>query len=167
MRRSPLRAAVEGEPTENALVQYALELGDNKNDLKREFPRVGEAPFDSMRKMMSTLHQRGEGAVVQFTKGAPDEVLKRCTRFLGKDGVQPLTEEQRAAILAQNKAMADKALRVLCAAYREYDAPPASQAPEGLEEDLIYIGLVGMIDPVRPEVVDAIRECRGRESARS
>ena len=153
--------AVEGEPTENALVQYALELGDNKNDLKREFPRVGEAPFDSMRKMMSTLHQRGEGAVVQFTKGAPDEVLKRCTRFLGKDGVQPLTEEQRAAILARNKAMADKALRVLCAAYREYDAPPVSQAPEVLEEDLIYIGLVGMIDPVRPEVVDAIRECRG------
>ena len=153
--------AVEGEPTENALVQYALELGDNKNDLKREFPRVGEAPFDSMRKMMSTLHQRGEGAVVQFTKGAPDGVLKRCTRFLGKDGVQPLTEEQRAAILARNKAMADKALRVLCAAYREYDAPPVSQAPEVLEEDLIYIGLVGMIDPVRPEVVDAIRECRG------
>ena len=150
--------SVTGEPTEAALVAYAAKLGLKKTALKTEFPRVGEAPFDSMRKMMSTLHKAG-GRVVQYTKGAPDEVLRRCTRYI-KDGHElPMTENVRAEILAANKAMADRALRVLAAALRTYDRMPASTEPETLENELCFVGLVGMIDPVRPEVGAAIEEC--------
>ena len=150
--------SVTGEPTEAALVAYAAKLGLKKTALKTEFPRVGEAPFDSMRKMMSTLHKAG-GRVVQYTKGAPAEVLRRCTRYI-KDGHElPMTENVRAEILAANKAMADRALRVLAAALRTYDRMPASTEPETLENELCFVGLVGMIDPVRPEVGAAIEEC--------
>ncbi len=150
--------SVTGEPTEAALVAYAAKLGLKKTELKTKFPRVGEAPFDSMRKMMSTLHKAG-GRVVQYTKGAPDEVLRRCTRYI-KDGHElPMTENVRAEILAANKAMADRALRVLAAALRTYDRMPASTEPETLENELCFVGLVGMIDPVRPEVGAAIEEC--------
>ena len=150
--------SVTGEPTEAALVAYAAKLGLKKTALKTEFPRIGEAPFDSMRKMMSTLHKAG-GRVVQYTKGAPDEVLRRCTRYI-KDGHElPMTENVRAEILAANKAMADRALRVLAAALRTYDRMPASTEPETLENELCFVGLVGMIDPVRPEVGAAIEEC--------
>ena len=150
--------SVTGEPTEAALVAYAAKLGLKKTTLKTEFPRVGEAPFDSMRKMMSTLHKAG-GRVVQYTKGAPDEVLRRCTRYI-KDGHElPMTENVRAEILAANKGMADRALRVLAAALRTYDRMPASTEPETLENELCFVGLVGMIDPVRPEVGAAIEEC--------
>ena len=148
-----------GEPTECALVAYAAGLGLPKDDLKKDYPRVGEAPFDSDRKRMSTLHQR-EGKVVQYTKGAPDELLKRCDRMVEGGVVRPLTEEDKAAILSQNKAYADRALRVLGAAYTEYEALPEDCSPEALERDLIFIGLVGMIDPVRPEVKIAIEECK-------
>ena len=148
-----------GEPTECALVQYACKLGLKKGDLKNQLPRVGEAPFDSMRKMMSTVHKTG-GKFVQYTKGAPDEVLKRCTHMLKGGQVVEMTEALRGEILSANKAMADKALRVLAAAQREYDQMPQDTSPEALEADLTFIGLTGMIDPVRPEVVDAIKECR-------
>ena len=148
-----------GEPTECALVQYACKLGLKKGDLKNQLPRVGEAPFDSMRKMMSTVHKTG-GKFVQYTKGAPDEVLKRCTHMLKGGQVVEMTEALRKEILSANKAMADKALRVLAAAQREYDQMPQDTSPEALEADLTFIGLTGMIDPVRPEVVDAIKECR-------
>ena len=150
--------SVTGEPTEAALVAYAAKLGLKKTELKSKFPRVGEAPFDSGRKMMSTLHHAG-GRVVQYTKGAPDEVLRRCTRYI-KDGHEmPMTENVRAEILAANKAMADRALRVLAAALRTYDRAPASTEPAALENELCFVGLVGMIDPVRPEVKAAIEEC--------
>lgn len=148
-----------GEPTECALVQYACKLGLKKGDLKNQLPRVGEAPFDSMRKMMSTVHKTG-GKFIQYTKGAPDEVLKRCTHMLKGGQVVEMTEALRKEILSANKAMADKALRVLAAAQREYDQMPQDTSPEALEADLTFIGLTGMIDPVRPEVVDAIKECR-------
>ncbi len=148
-----------GEPTECALVQYACKLGLKKGDLKNQLPRVGEAPFDSMRKMMSTVHKTG-GKFIQYTKGAPDEVLKRCTHMLKGGQVVEMTEALRNEILSANKAMADKALRVLAAAQREYDQMPQDTSPEALEADLTFIGLTGMIDPVRPEVVDAIKECR-------
>ena len=150
--------SVTGEPTEAALVAYAAKLGLKKTALKTEFPRVGEAPFDSMRKMMSTLHKAG-GRVVQYTKGAPDEVLRRCTRYIRDGHELPMTENVRAEILAANKSMADRALRVLAAALRTYDAVPASTEPETLENELCFVGLVGMIDPVRPEVGAAIEEC--------
>ena len=150
--------SVTGEPTEAALVAYAAKLGLKKTELKTKFPRVGEAPFDSGRKMMSTLHE-ANGKVVQYTKGAPDEILRRCTRYI-KDGHEmPMTENVRAEILAANKAMADRALRVLAAALRTYDRMPASTEPETLENELCFVGLVGMIDPVRPEVGAAIEEC--------
>lgn len=110
--------------------------------------------------MMSTVHSSGE-KFVQYTKGAPDVVLSRCTKCLSENGaVIDMTDEIRAKISAQNKAMADKALRVLAAAYREYTSKPSDFAPEALESDLIFIGLTGMIDPVRPEVVASIKECK-------
>ncbi len=148
---------VKGEPTEAALVVYANKLGLKKYELEDNFPRVGEAPFDSMRKMMSTIHQTPNG-FVQYTKGAPDVVLSRCTEALVDGKRVPMTEEMRAEIAAGNKEMADKALRVLCAAMRTYSEQPSNDAEE-LEKELCYIGLTGMIDPVRPEVVDAIKEC--------
>ncbi len=149
-----------GEPTECALVNDASKNGLKKPDLEREYVRVGEAPFDSMRKMMSTIHKKADGKIIQFTKGAPDEVLKRCAYAVQKDGIVPMTEEIRASILNANKAMADKALRVLCAACREWSSVPENTDPEFLEKDLTYVGLSGMIDPVRPEVKAAIEECR-------
>ena len=150
---------VTGEPTEAALVAWANKLGLKKPDLKAQLPRCGEAPFDSGRKMMSTVHPEGDH-FIQFTKGAPDVVIGRCTTYL-KDGKPvPMTEAYAAEILSANKAMADKALRVLACAERVYTEKPASFEPEALENDLCFVGLCGMIDPVRPEVKDAIVECR-------
>ena len=148
---------VIGEPTENALVAFALDRKLDKRQLKTTFPRVAEAPFDSMRKMMSTVHSAG-GRYVQYTKGAPDEVLKVCTHILTADGVREMTAEDRSRILAENKEMADCALRVLCAAKREWDTLPAED-PQTMEQNLTYIGLVGMIDPIRPEVKAAVEQC--------
>ena len=149
-----------GEPTECALVNDANKNGLPKTMLKEEYVRVGEAPFDSMRKMMSTVHETKDHRFIQFTKGAPDEVLKRCTKALIGGKVVPMTEEIRNSVLKSNKEMADKALRVLCGAKREWEAMPSSTEPEFLEADLTYLGLSGMIDPVRPEVKSAIVECR-------
>ena len=149
----------EGEPTECALVNFAYSVGLHKAELETASPRVDEAPFDSGRKMMSTVHAVG-GKFVQYTKGGPDVVLARCTKYL-EDGVEkPMTEEKRAQIMAQNKAMADKALRVLAAAKRDWEEKPSDNTPEFLETDLCFVGLTGMIDPVRPEVKAAIEQCR-------
>jgi len=149
-----------GEPTECALVNYAEKLGLSKNVQKNELVRIGEVPFDSGRKMMSTVHKRADGSLVQFTKGAPDEILKRCTKALVGGAVVDMTDEVRNNILAANKAMADQALRVLAATKKELDAEPAAYEPETVENELCFVGLVGMIDPVRPEVKPAIDECR-------
>ena len=149
-----------GEPTECALVNYAQKLGLDKNVQKTQLVRIGEVPFDSGRKMMSTVHRDEKGSLIQFTKGAPDEVLKRCSKALVGNTVVAMTDEIRASILASNKAMADQALRVLMAAKKELDAEPAEYTPEAVENDLCFVGLVGMIDPVRPEVKPAIDECR-------
>lgn len=151
---------IVGEPTECALVNYALKLSLNKNDLKSSNTRIGEAPFESMRKMMSTVHKTDGSKIIQYTKGAPDEVLKRCSKALWNGKVVDITDEIRNKILYENKRMADKALRVLCAAYKEYDSVPKSFEPQSLEENLIFIGLTGMIDPIRPEAAKAIKECR-------
>lgn len=148
-----------GEPTECALVNYATKLGLNKNNLEQEQPRIGEAPFDSVRKMMSTIHRNG-AEVVQYTKGAPDEVLKCCTHIWQGGVVVPLDNNIREQIIRKNKEMADRALRVLAAAFRNYEAIPDNQSAEELEQKLVFIGLTGMIDPIRPEVTEAIKECR-------
>ena len=149
-----------GEPTECALVNYAEKLGLSKNVKKNEFVRIGEVPFDSMRKMMTTVHRTADGSLIQFTKGAPDEILKRCTKALVDGEVVDMTDAIRADILGANKAMADKALRVLASAKKELDAEPAVYESDAVECDLCFVGLVGMIDPVRPEVKPAIDECR-------
>lgn len=150
----------EGEPTEAALVNFGAASGLPKNRLEEAQPRVAEAPFDSSRKMMSTVHRMDNG-FIQYTKGAPDEVLKRCTHYEEKGGILPMSEEKRSEILSANKAMADKALRVLAAAQRLWgDRLPDDIEPGVLEQDLCFIGLTGMIDPVRPEVKPAIVECR-------
>ena len=148
-----------GEPTECALVNWATKIGLSKPAMEAETPRVGEAPFDSGRKMMSTIHRTADG-FVQYTKGAPDEVLKKCTHYRKDGKVLPLDEAGQKEILSQNKAMADQALRVLAAAERHHDAMPSDQSPEALEHDLVFLGLAGMIDPIRPEVKDAIAECK-------
>ena len=150
----------QGEPTEAALVNFAAEAGLKKPLLEEQQPRVAEAPFDSSRKMMSTVHQI-DGGFIQYTKGAPDEVLRLCTSYIDSGEKHPMTEEKRRAILLENKAMADRALRVLAAAQRSWgDTLPEDISPETLEQDLCFIGLAGMIDPVRPEVKDAIHQCR-------
>ena len=149
-----------GEPTECALVNYAETLGLSKNVQKNIFIRIGEVPFDSGRKMMTTVHRTADGSLVQFTKGAPDELLKRCTKALVNGEVVQLTEDIYKNISSANKEMADRALRVLAAASKDLTAEPSVYESENVECDLCFIGLVGMIDPVRPEVKDAIDECR-------
>ena len=151
---------VTGEPTEAALVAWANKLGADKTTLKARFLRCGEAPFDSTRKLMSTVHVSGS-SFIQYTKGAPDVLIGKCAYYIDSDGRRvPMTDEYRAEILRANKAMADRALRVLACAERVWDAKPVNYEPETLEKELCFMGLCGMIDPVRAEVVDAIAECR-------
>ena len=149
----------EGEPTECALVNFACSVGAKKRDLEKKYPRIDEAPFDSARKMMSTVHWAGT-AFVQYTKGAPDALLSRCTHYAEDGKILPMTDAKRQEILNSNKAMADRALRVLAVAKRDWAEKPADNAPEYLEKNLVFLGLTGMIDPIRPEVKAAIAECR-------
>ena len=150
----------KGEPTEVALVNFAYSMEEPRWKLMQEEPRIGEAPFDSLRKMMSTVHQTDKG-FVQYTKGATEIVLSHCDSILVENGeVRPITEEDKTEILNGVKNYADRALRVLGLAYRNYDAKPESFDAEALEEKLTFVGFVGMIDPCRPEVFDAITECR-------
>ena len=161
---------ITGEPTEAALVGWANAHSLSKIDLKKEYPRVGEAPFDSGRKMMSTVHWVDTGfgekvrtpdrQYVQFTKGAPDVVLKKCTHVLRGDEIVPMTDEYMEYILKENKEMADRALRVLACSMRVWNEMPIYFESDFLEHDLVFVGLTGMIDPVRPEVKDAIAECK-------
>lgn len=148
-----------GEPTECALVNYCAKLGMPKTDLMQAFPRIDEAPFDSERKMMSTVHKT-ENGIIQFTKGAPDVILRHCSHAFVNGNKVEMTDALREQILSANKAMADKALRVLAAAMRSHHEPPHIESPADVEHDLCFIGLTGMIDPVRDEVVDSIRECK-------
>ena len=150
---------VTGEPTEAALVAWAEKLGMKKYDLKASYPRSGEAPFDSGRKMMSTVHI-GNGKYVQYTKGAPDVILGKCTHYIENGKPVPMTKEYKTSILTANKTMADQALRVLACSMRVWETEPGDYEAEHLEENLCFVGLCGMIDPVRPEVKDAIVQCR-------
>lgn len=147
-----------GEPTECALVNDAAKAGMKGLDV--EHPRVGEAPFDSGRKMMSVVVEEADGTFEQYTKGGPDVVLSRCTHVYDNGEIVPMTDERREQILAANKAMADQALRVLALSSRTYAEKPSDFSPEALEHDLVFCGLSGMIDPVRPEVTAAIAEAK-------
>jgi len=151
--------AVVGDPTENALVSFALKEGFDKNELTAENPRVAEAPFDSVRKMMSTIHEARDG-YIQYTKGAPDEILGICSGILSDGRVTPLDEAARLAVIAKNGEYADKALRVLACAYKNHVKTPEDCGPEKIENEMTFIGLMAMIDPVRPESVSAVESCR-------
>ena len=155
----PAKNDAVGEPTEAALVADAAKLGFTSGDLDAANPRVGEAPFDSGRKMMSVVNKAPDGNYIQHTKGGPDVILARCTKVHTADGDVPLTDEWRQRIMEANKAMADDALRVMAAARVNYGkTAPADFSPEALEHDMTFLGLCGMIDPVRPEVKQAVAE---------
>ncbi len=148
-----------GEPTECALVNFANKLGINKNKLSKDYPRSGEAPFDSTRKMMSVVCKE-QGEFINYTKGAPDAVIACCTHWWDGTAAQKMTEQKLSEIASYNKQMADNALRVLAGAFKKFSSEPRSYEPDALEQQLIFVGLVGMIDPVRPEVIDAVKKCR-------
>ena len=149
-----------GEPTECALVNYAENIGVSKNEQKYILIRIGEIPFDSTRKMMTTVHKSKDNNIIQFTKGAPDEILKICTHTLINGKSVKITDEEKAKIENANKNMANRALRVLAVAYKTLDEIPSAYESSSLEKDMCFIGMVGMIDPIRPEVKSAIEECR-------
>lgn len=150
-----------GEPTECALVNYAYTLGLDKNEEKKKYVRIGEIPFDSSRKMMTTVHRDANGAIIQFTKGAPDEIISRCSHIYNDNGeIEPMSQKKYSAITAANKKMADQALRVLAVAMKDLNKEPDNYESSAMENELVFVGLVGMIDPVRPEVKPAIDECR-------
>lgn len=153
-----------GEPTEAALVAYSSAQNFPKTELKKDYPRIGEAPFDSVRKMMSTVHMNAnmdifKSKYIQFTKGAPDAVLKKCTYILTEEGIVPLRSKLVDGIKNENVRMAGKALRVLSLAVKTYEEKPKSFESDEIEQDLVFVGLVGMIDPIRPEAEVAIAEC--------
>lgn len=151
--------SVTGEPTEAALVTWSGKLGQPKYQLKTKYPRCAEAPFDSDRKMMSTVHENA-GHYIQYTKGAPDMILQRCTHYLQNGKAVPMSDDYRQQVLQANRDMANRALRVLACAERRWETMPDQTQPEFLEQQLCLIGLCGMIDPVRPEVLTAIEQCR-------
>ena len=145
-----------GDPTETALVQFGLDHNFDVREVLKDEPRVAELPFDSDRKLMSTIHKEADGSYFVAVKGAPDQLLKRVTRIEVNGEVRPITEKDKNAILAINKDLAKQALRVLMMAYKYVDAVPTLES-EIVESDLIFSGLVGMIDPERPEAAEAVR----------
>ncbi|HEL0664095.1 cation-translocating P-type ATPase [Streptococcus equi] len=145
-----------GDPTETALVQFGL---DHRFDVREALvsePRVAELPFDSDRKLMSTIHKQADGRYFIAVKGAPDQLLKRVTQIEENGEIRPITEADRQTILATNKDLAKQALRVLMMAYKYTEAIPALET-EVVEAELIFSGLVGMIDPERPEAAQAVK----------
>jgi Ca2+-transporting ATPase len=163
-----------GDPTEGALVVAAAKAGIRRTDMAMILPRVAEIPFDSDRKRMTTIHRHdptaarvGAGTgppyppIVAFVKGAPDFILSLCSHMLQDGKTSPLTEDKRREVLERNRDMAGKALRVLAVAYRPLDAVPENPDPVPVETDLTFIGLLGMIDPPRPEAIEAIQLARG------
>ena len=150
-----------GDPTETAMVKFALDKGYPLAERLASFPRVGEIPFDSTRKLMTTVHPLADGRYLVATKGAPDQLLKRCLHKDFGGQVTDLTDVDRQAILTENTGMARQALRVLAGAYKIIDQLPSKFESEELEHDLIFAGLVGMIDPERQEAADAIAVAKG------
>ncbi|MEE0220315.1 MAG: HAD-IC family P-type ATPase, partial [Streptococcus sp.] len=145
-----------GDPTETALVQFGLDHNFDVREALKDEPRVAELPFDSDRKLMSTIHKEENGSYFIAVKGAPDQLLKRVTRIEVNGEVRPITDEDKKAILATNKDLAKQALRVLMMAYKTSKEIPTLES-EIVESDLIFSGLVGMIDPERPEAAEAVR----------
>ncbi|MBS1227905.1 MAG: ATPase, P-type (transporting), superfamily, subfamily [Proteobacteria bacterium] len=162
-----------GDPTEGALIVAAAKSGYSRDEASRALPRIAEIPFDSERKRMSTIHRVdgqaeraalrtvGSMALIAFVKGAPDVILELCTQQVEGGQVAALSDAQRAAIIEQNHALASGALRVLAVACRPLAELPSAINPQSVEQDLIFVGLLGMIDPPRPEVIEALKRSRG------
>lgn len=149
-----------GDPTETAIVDVALALKMNKVTLEEQFPRVGEVPFDSERKRMATINRMEEEQLRVNVKGGLDEVLSVSTQIHIHGKVRPITDEDRETIREENHRMALSALRVLAVAYKDIDALPAEVSAETVEQELVFTGLLGLIDPARPEVVEAVKKCK-------
>lgn len=158
-QRKDEETTILGDPTETALVYYGIDMGISMETCEKENPRVAEIPFDSDRKLMTTVN-RTEDGFRSITKGAPDILIERCTHIILDGEVQALTDTDRSAIHTANKKMADHALRVLAVAEKSLDAVPSNMVPEALEHGLVFIGLVGMIDPPREEAKEAVSVCR-------
>jgi Ca2+-transporting ATPase len=159
------RWIVEGDPTEGALIVAARKAGLEDEALDARFSRVAEVPFSSERKLMSTIHTDAEQQerLLAFTKGAPDVLLARCSRELVGEEIRPLTTERRAVILKTNEELAAEALRTLGVAFRSLptDAFKYEEVDERVEQELVFLGLVGMIDPPREEAKDAVKRAKG------
>ena len=149
-----------GDPTETAIVDIALSLKMNKVTLEEQYPRVEEVPFDSERKRMATINRMEEGQLRANVKGGLDEVLSVSSQILIHGKVRPITEEDRETIREDNHRMAQSALRVLAVAYKNMDALPSVVSAETVEQELVFVGLLGLIDPARPEVVEAVKKCK-------
>ncbi len=149
-----------GDPTEGAMAVVAMKAGFERAELEKSMPRVQEIPFDSERKRMTTIHRDGD-SVFAFVKGAPDVVLDLCKEIRLDGRAVALTEELKAQVLEQNRDLASHALRVLGVAVRPLDTVPDSPTPETVEKELTFVGLLGMIDPARPEVIEAVRVANG------
>ena len=149
-----------GDPTETSLIDLAQKFGINKNELDTSHPRVKEIPFDSERKLMTTVNRIDNGKYLVSTKGGLDELLGCCTKILENGKTVALEKKHIETIVQANLQMAEGALRVLSMAYKELDHEPSGSEMDALEQDLIYVGMVGMIDPPRPEVKQAVSECR-------
>ncbi len=150
---------VIGEPTEVSLFNWAND-SISVSDLKKEYVRFAEIPFDSERKMMSTFHKSSNGAILQYTKGAPDVIIDRCSKYFDGKNICDLTDQIKGQILSKNREMTDKALRVLAASFKTLDKEPKNLSPHQNESDLVFVGLCGMIDPIRQEALEAIRDCK-------
>ena len=149
---------IEGEATEKAIVEAASNLGENKNRLYEEMPRIKDIPFDSERKMMTTIHKVGKKYRI-ITKGAPDVLIKRCSKYINQIRQEQITTREISKIERQNEQMAMRALRVIAIAYKDLDTLP-NKIDNTLENDLTFCGLLGMIDPPREGVKEAIAECK-------
>lgn len=149
-----------GDPTEGSLVVTGEKAGYIKGEYNTMYPRIQEIPFDSDRKMMTTFHKEFIKGIVSFTKGAPDIILGRCSKYYKDGQALPLSEEIKNDIRKANSSFANSALRVLAFAYCEYDSIPSNMSSDSIENDMIFVGLMGMIDPARAEAKDAIAVCR-------
>ncbi|MDD3777386.1 MAG: calcium-translocating P-type ATPase, PMCA-type [Actinomycetota bacterium] len=153
------KGTVSGDPTETALLELGQSYSLSKSDLEQKMPRIAEEPFDSERKMMTTVHQDQKEHLL-FSKGAPEVILSRCSRIIKEGQVTPLTDQDRQNIANNHTGLAKNAMRTLAFAFKALDQIPSAKEVGRLEQDLIYCGSIGMIDPPRPEAAAAIKQCK-------